>query len=115
MSAEKSGADAKEAKGNPHTKFSWANMYTKRGLAKTHQDLPELVIDASRSPSHHRAMQGAESAIANYNDVWANVLGLAQRHIQAGETSLSRVLRLTEAGWRRMDLKPSKGTAFGKQ
>jgi hypothetical protein len=50
-----------------------------------------------------------------YESRWTRVLAAARRHIDGGERSLSRVLRLTEAEWRKMDLRPSRGTAFGEQ
>jgi hypothetical protein len=60
------------------------------------------------------ATQMSNDPRENYEREWETILGLVQRHIGAGEKSLSRVLRLVEAEWRRMDLKPTKGTSFGE-
>jgi hypothetical protein len=54
--------------------------------------------------------------IAAYTQLWSEVLAAARRHVDAGERSLSRVLRLTESEWRRLNsLEPAKGVAFGKE
>lgn len=50
-----------------------------------------------------------------YETNWGAVLSSIHRHIDAGERSLSRVLRLTEAEWRTMDLRPTKGTSLGEK
>jgi hypothetical protein len=56
------------------------------------------------------ATQMSNDPRENYEREWENILGLVQHHIRAGERSLSRVLRLVEAEWRRMDLKPARSS-----
>ena len=55
-----------------------------------------------------------KSRIPQYDEIWAGIRAIAQGLIDSGETSLSRVVRLTEATWRGMDAKPGEGTAFGR-
>ena len=53
--------------------------------------------------------------IGSYTEVWSDVLASAERHIADGERSVSRVLRLVESDWRKMDLRPLEGVAFGQK
>lgn len=52
--------------------------------------------------------------MAEYQRVWGDVLALLKQQTAAGERSLARVLRSTEATWRRMDASPADGIAYGR-
>lgn len=49
----------------------------------------------------------------HYEPVWDRVQAIADRVLGAGETELSRALRLIEADWRDMDLTRAVATAYG--
>lgn len=49
----------------------------------------------------------------HFDRVWGGVGDIADAIIASGETSLSRVLRLTEAAWREVDGAPANGSVYG--
>ena len=59
-------------------------------------------------------MTSAPDRMAEYERAWGDVLGLLKQRLADGERSLARVLRSTEAEWRRMDTAPADGIAYGR-
>ncbi len=59
-------------------------------------------------------MTSAPDRLAEYERVWGNLLALLKRRLAEDERSLARVLRSTEAEWRRMDVEPADGIAYGR-
>lgn len=51
--------------------------------------------------------------LRKYEARWARRLSRARELVDSGERDLSRVVRLVEAAWRKTDLSPTEGAAFG--
>jgi hypothetical protein len=57
----------------------------------------------------------AADLVQAYNENWTGILDAIRDRLAAGECSLPRVLALVESDWRKLDLRPTEGTAFGRR